>query len=173
MIVDDKAAIIGSANINDRSMLGKRDSELAIVVKDVHFFDSKMNGQNYKSGNFCGKLRLTLFREHLGEDDFNLIQDPVSEEFYKCFWLKRASVNSDIFERVFNCIPSDKATSFIKMKMMQNEEQLNLKNPEESDELLKKVQGHLVLLPYYFLKDEVLAPSITKKEAFIPTTTWT
>lgn len=32
MIVDDEIALIGSANINDRSLLGKRDSELAIIV---------------------------------------------------------------------------------------------------------------------------------------------
>lgn len=32
MIVDDKRAIIGSANINDRSLLGNRDSELAMVI---------------------------------------------------------------------------------------------------------------------------------------------
>lgn len=173
MIVDDKAAIIGSANINDRSMLGKRDSELAVVIKDLNFFESKMNGKSYKSGNYCGRLRMALFKEHLGENNVTLLEDPVSEEFYKCFWFKRASVNSDIFEKVFNCIPSDKATSFTKMKTMQSEEQLCLKDPDESEELLKKVQGHLVLLPYYFLKDEVLAPSLTKKEAFIPTTTWT
>ncbi len=30
MIVDDKHAIIGSANINDRSLLGDRDSEIAV-----------------------------------------------------------------------------------------------------------------------------------------------
>jgi phospholipase D1/2 len=31
MIVDDIATIIGSANINDRSLLGDRDSEIAVV----------------------------------------------------------------------------------------------------------------------------------------------
>ena len=32
MIVDDEIALIGSANINDRSLNGNRDSELAIIV---------------------------------------------------------------------------------------------------------------------------------------------
>ena len=32
MIVDDKRTIIGSANINDRSLLGNRDSEIAICI---------------------------------------------------------------------------------------------------------------------------------------------
>jgi len=29
-VIDDKYALIGSANVNDRSMLGHRDSELAV-----------------------------------------------------------------------------------------------------------------------------------------------
>merc|ERR1712072_557549 len=33
MIVDDRVAIIGSANINDRSMAGTRDSEIAAVFE--------------------------------------------------------------------------------------------------------------------------------------------
>lgn len=36
MIVDDKYALIGSANINDRSMLGSRDSEIAVVTEDAN-----------------------------------------------------------------------------------------------------------------------------------------
>jgi len=34
MIVDDEKVLIGSANINDRSLLGSRDSEIAIVIED-------------------------------------------------------------------------------------------------------------------------------------------
>jgi phospholipase D1/2 len=34
MIVDDLYALLGSANINDRSLLGMRDSELAVLVQD-------------------------------------------------------------------------------------------------------------------------------------------
>ena len=33
MIVDDNLVICGSANINDRSLSGKRDSEVALIVK--------------------------------------------------------------------------------------------------------------------------------------------
>lgn len=32
MIVDDRYVILGSANINDRSMLGSRDHEIAALV---------------------------------------------------------------------------------------------------------------------------------------------
>ena len=34
MIVDDKKVIIGSANINDRSMLGERDSEFCVLIHE-------------------------------------------------------------------------------------------------------------------------------------------
>ncbi|KAI9915932.1 hypothetical protein PsorP6_008323 [Peronosclerospora sorghi] len=39
MIVDDRCAIIGSANINDRSMNGDRDSEIALMVEDMQYED--------------------------------------------------------------------------------------------------------------------------------------
>jgi len=34
MIVDDRYVIMGSANVNDRSMRGTRDSEIACLVHD-------------------------------------------------------------------------------------------------------------------------------------------
>lgn len=39
LIVDDRLVICGSANINDRSMIGKRDSEVALLIEvDLIFF---------------------------------------------------------------------------------------------------------------------------------------
>ena len=68
MIVDDRIAIIGSANINERSMLGNRDSEVASVVRDTDMIWSTMNGQPYQVGRFPHTLRMRLMREHLGLD---------------------------------------------------------------------------------------------------------
>jgi len=68
MIVDDRLVIIGSANINERSQRGDRDSELACVVRDTDMIDSKMAGKPYKVGNFAHSLRVKLMREHLGVD---------------------------------------------------------------------------------------------------------
>jgi len=53
MIVDDRRVIIGSANINDRSMLGTRDSEIACLIKDKNKIDSKMGGIDFKVGKFA------------------------------------------------------------------------------------------------------------------------
>lgn len=34
MIIDDEIVLMGSANINDRSLLGNRDSEIAMLTED-------------------------------------------------------------------------------------------------------------------------------------------
>lgn len=66
MIVDDRIAIIGSANINERSMRGSRDSEVAAVIRDSETINSVMNGESYEVGRFPHTLRMRLMREHLG-----------------------------------------------------------------------------------------------------------
>lgn len=67
MIVDDKRVIVGSANINDRSLLGNRDSEIAICIED---FDKK------QTSNF----RRKLFEQHFGlteNDSVDFINEKV------------------------------------------------------------------------------------------------
>jgi phospholipase D1/2 len=68
MVVDDRTAIIGSANINERSMLGNRDSEVAAVITDTCLLPSFMAGKPYEVGEFPHTLRKRLMREHLGID---------------------------------------------------------------------------------------------------------
>jgi phospholipase D1/2 len=75
MVVDDRVAIIGSANINERSMLGARDSEVAAVVRDTEVLDSYMAGEPYKVGKFPHTLRMRLMREHLGVDTDKIFED--------------------------------------------------------------------------------------------------
>ncbi|KAI0081599.1 phospholipase D [Panus rudis PR-1116 ss-1] len=74
-IVDDRLAIIGSANINERSQRGDRDSELAAVIRDTDMIDSKMAGKPYKVGRFAHTLRVRLMREHLGVDVDAMYED--------------------------------------------------------------------------------------------------
>ena len=44
LIVDDRALVIGSANINDRSLVGNRDSEVAVMLQDVNLVPGNMDG---------------------------------------------------------------------------------------------------------------------------------
>ncbi|TAQ86673.1 hypothetical protein B7494_g4993 [Chlorociboria aeruginascens] len=75
IIVDDRVALIGSANINERSMLGVRDSECAAVVRDTDMIESFMDGEPYLVGRFAHTLRMRLMREHLGLDVDEVMED--------------------------------------------------------------------------------------------------
>lgn len=52
----------GSANINDRSMLGSRDSEMAVFVEDEERVPSVMGGEEYEAGPLTLALRKECFR---------------------------------------------------------------------------------------------------------------
>jgi len=101
-IVDDNRVLIGSANINDRSLVGDRDSEISVLFEDTEFIHGTMNGENVQVGKFASNLRKRLFREHLGDFDGTQInyQDPISDSFYKDTWLSTAARNTTMFEKV-------------------------------------------------------------------------
>lgn len=177
MIVDDKTVIIGSANINDRSMLGKRDSEVAVIINDESFEDGKMNGESFPSGIYAGHLRKFLFREHLGlltvPPDTVDVTDPITDAFYKDVLLKTSKQNTKIFDEVFKCIPSDNVRSFASLKKYSDDSALCKRDPEEAEERLKGVEGFLVDLPLNFLCDEILTPSNLSREGIVGMNLWT
>ncbi|KAH9139837.1 hypothetical protein AeRB84_015905 [Aphanomyces euteiches] len=110
-ISDDTTVICGSANINDRSMNGDRDSEIAIVMEDSTFSQGSMNGVPYDQGTLATRLRLQLFQEHLGLADPTPVLDPTTESTWQ-FLKSRAQANTDVFEQVFRCAPSNMYRSF-------------------------------------------------------------
>jgi len=61
MIIDDHMVICGSANINDRSLLGNRDSEFCIVINDTEHEPGRLNGQSVIVGKFCSSWRKRIF----------------------------------------------------------------------------------------------------------------
>lgn len=68
MIVDDRSCIIGSANINERSQLGGRDSEVAAIIRDTDTVKTTINDEDHQASRFAYELRQRLMREHLGCD---------------------------------------------------------------------------------------------------------
>ncbi|KAK2456651.1 phospholipase D P1 [Trifolium repens] len=113
MIIDDRVALIGSSNINDRSLLGSRDSEIGVVIEDKEYVESLMNGKPWKAGKFSHSLRCSLWSEHLGlhTGEINKITDPVADSTYKDLWLATAKENTRIYHEVFACIPNDQIHS--------------------------------------------------------------
>lgn len=50
MIVDDRTVLLGSANVNDRSLLGTRDSEVAVLLHDADTVRTRMDGEEWEAG---------------------------------------------------------------------------------------------------------------------------
>ncbi|XP_028173294.1 phospholipase D1 [Ostrinia furnacalis] len=181
MIADDKIIICGSANINDRSMLGTRDSEIAVLLEDEKFIDGTMNGKTLPSGRVAGALRKRLFREHLGLlgedlDYFGIdMDDPCSDEFYKNVWQATSRRNTDVYEEVFHCLPTDSVHTFAELKKYQEENGRGLWHSDRAlaNRKIDLIRGYLVDLPLMFLCNEVLTPRQASVEGMMPTALWT
>ncbi|KAF8701050.1 hypothetical protein HU200_033945 [Digitaria exilis] len=79
MIVDDEYVILGSANINQRSMSGSRDTEIAMgAYQPRHAWSTK---NRHPHGQVYG-YRTSLWAEHLGKVD-DLFKDPSSLDCVK------------------------------------------------------------------------------------------
>ncbi|KAL4233460.1 hypothetical protein ACF0H5_008141 [Mactra antiquata] len=176
MIVDDDTVIIGSANINDRSLLGTRDSEIAVIVEDSEKFPVTMAGKEHMAGRFASSLRRTLFREHLGikEYDFNIdLSDPVCDDFYKHIWLHQASINTTIYHKVFKCIPDDRLKTFQMVTDESLSKSLSETDPAAAKLELQKVKGRIVFMPLNFLEyEESIMASGANKESVMPMKLW-
>ncbi|CAB1419559.1 unnamed protein product [Pleuronectes platessa] len=149
LIADDNTVIIGSANINDRSMLGKRDSEVAVIVEDSETVDSVMDGQPYQAGRYGLQLRLECFRMILGAfTDASIdVSDPVSDHFYKEVWMSTCAINATIYQKVFRCLPSSDVRSILELEGYLAKEGLEKEDPARAREELKKIRGFLVQFP--------------------------
>lgn len=63
-LILDRYVICGSANLNDRSQQGDRDSEVAVVIEDPATRPSRMNGGDVQptSNNSNWKVECVFFR---------------------------------------------------------------------------------------------------------------
>jgi phospholipase D1/2 len=166
MIVDDKTVILGSANINDRSMLGTRDSEYAVMINETPKLNSKMDGKDYKAANFAYTFRVNLFAEHLGVDPSNgILADPLSDEFLQLVQ-NTAHNNTMIYRKLWGCYPDDQYLSFKDLrehKTPSKEELIENYNKEKSG-----IVGHAVEFPLHFLEKENLGIDFFSVENLVP-----
>ena len=172
MIVDDESVIIGSANINDRSMLGSRDSEFCVLINETMKFDSIMDGNAYKSAKFAVTLRKALMSEHLGVDvDDERLIDPVSDELLKLF-MNTAKKNTLTYRKLFRCYPDDEMKTFKdtkkcpKIPFTDKKEIEQLQKDYEKEK--KSIKGHIVEFPLHFLEKEVLGAGFLGIYSLVP-----
>ena len=157
LIVDDTKVLISSANLNDRSMLGDRDSEFGVIIEEEKHDKYKMNGnKNYKAAKNAVELRKKLMAEHLGVDENDpILEDPVDNKLFE-FMISRAKNNTQIYHDIFKCYPDDEYTTFDLIPKAGN-----INDDEWSNVLLNKymrkkdqIVGHIVEFPLNFLKDD-------------------
>ena len=173
MIVDDTTVILGSANINDRSMLGTRDSEYAVIIKESKKLKSKMDGKDYDAANFAHSFRVNLFAEHLGVDPKNpILSDPLSDEFLKLVQ-NTAHNNTMIYRKLWGCYPDDEYRSFkdLPNKSKKSKEELaqeleQLRNNYQKEK--SGIVGHAVEFPLHFLEKENLGIKFFSVENIVP-----
>ncbi|MDC6896698.1 phospholipase D-like domain-containing protein [Escherichia coli] len=111
MIVDDRYVLVGSANINDRSLQGDRDSELAVLISDtVHSYtDLDGTGVAAPTRNFARELRQNAWRKWLGSaagECAEVLDKPALRSGWEKIQML-AKKNAEIYEAVFNFIPRD------------------------------------------------------------------
>lgn len=157
MIVDDRIVIIGSANINDRSLVGNRDSELGVIIEDTNTEITKMGGNDFTVSKFGHSLRMDLWRYHLGlkkdkSEDY-LIKDPISF-FHK--WKEIADKNTNLFLEVFQKLHDNVFLEKDLKLLIDYGKKIKPQNVHK----LKLIQGHLVNFPLDFLKDSNIYGSI-------------
>lgn len=189
MIVDDCIALIGSANINDRSLLGSRDSEIGVLFEDKELVDSFMAGKPWRAGKLALSLRLSLWSEHLGlrPGEISQISDPVAESTYKDIWMATAKTNTMIYQDVFACVPNDLIHSRVAIRQSMSfwRESLGhttidlgiapqkLESYQNGDikdmdpmERLEAVKGHIVTFSLDFMCKEDLRPVFNESEYY-------
>ena len=143
LIADDRVVICGSANLNDRSLKGSRDSEIALVIEDPTRLATQVNSQPFQTSKFAATLRRYLFRKHLGllqpqgmrkpdcnfmpapaanDYDFGsaedrLVADPLSDSLLK-HWIDVAYQNTLAFRKVFVPMPDDMAKTWLQYRAL-------------------------------------------------------
>lgn len=117
MVVDDRYAILGSANVNDRSLLGTRDSEIAVLIidDDVINADVRGNGKPIPVRRFAHELRRGIWSKLFGiagnvrpaSELQYAVDHPASPKSWKLIQTV-ASQNASLYEAAFGFIPRNK-----------------------------------------------------------------
>ena len=150
LIADDRVAILGSANINDRSQLGDRDSELAVIVRDDAQIKVKLDGVHMDAVSAkVHDLRMRLWKKLLGLSDgakypasgmTGMIEEPIAVKTISAI-RQIAKANAEAYSKAFPFLA-------------------NIKGDPSSiwptwDNIARKLVGHMPFAPRFWRDDEI------------------
>lgn len=183
MIVDDRRAIIGSANINDRSLRGTRDSELCCVIEPGTAADSPsrcsstMNGKDYEVCKPVHALRIRMYADMVGvkvnsnkPDDLaqlDLLKDPFPALE---LLMRRAEINTKAYLRVFpGMIPNVvyRISDFKRATAPVGPDADPIVREQRLEDVAL-IRGIITSWPFDFLKDEPIGIGFFEKEYMVP-----
>ena len=183
MIVDDRRAIIGSANINDRSLRGTRDSEIACVIEPGPSPTSpsrcviKMNGKPWEGCTPVHALRVRMWADMVGvkvnstkpEDlvQLEILADPFPGLE---FLMRRAEINTKAYLRVFpGMIPNVvyRINDFKRATAPIGPEADPVVREQRLEDVTQ-IRGIITSWPFDFLKDEPIGIGFFEKEYMVP-----
>lgn len=131
LIADDQVAVLGSANINDRSMLGDRDSELATVITSRNAVQVPLAGCTQSVAKEVHELRVGLWKKHFGDGapgrkasallTDTILKSPGVPATWEAIQ-KRSSENARIYNDAFWYIPRSEVRPEIQPKESQDKE---------------------------------------------------
>lgn len=184
LIADDRIAILGSANINDRSQMGDRDSELAVIVAGSASLQTSINGRSqYPVCPQIKQLRTNLWRKIFAldvqprensvkpaSDLEKVIATPAARATWQAIQLQAKS-NADAYEKAFLHIPRNNASIWPQWGQVQATPPASSGTPAASTsnampfekefwnkpvigELPTSIYGFITALPVYWTKYE-------------------
>lgn len=150
MIVDDSRMIVGSANINDRSLVGNHDSELATYIHGPLNAEVRLcDGTVFEVNKDIFELRTKLFEDHFGLLSDDTIA-PHTEFCWKHCW-NIMKINTQAYDEIFHCYPSNKFKNF---HALMNAKKMF--DDQAFEEIRDLIQGTAIEYCYSFLIDENL-----------------
>lgn len=184
MIVDDKRAIIGSANINDRSLRGTRDSEIAVVIEsgtDESTCPLVVNGAKRVGCKPLHALRVRMFADMVGvkirsqkQEDLETLQKLEDPHSAISFLMHRAELNTKAYLRVFPCmIPSViyRISDFKQARVSVGHDVDPVVRTQRLEDMAL-IKGIITSWPFEFLKDEPMGIGFFEKEYMVPRVTF-
>jgi len=158
LIVDDRLAVIGSHGISDRSLLGNRDSDVAVVLSDREkrsVAAGALGNQTAVVGTSIHRLRMRLWNKLLGLplDDTKTTSNMQAKQV-KLLLRQTAQRNAAILHRVFPSLQHSQyltIDAFNKALVKKNESR---PSEQQIKLFLKELRGTVAAFPVGFLGDE-------------------